>query len=394
MDGFKLLQLTGGYRTSNYSSAGDVQSWKYGVEWAPVEDIKGRASWQRAVRAPNVVELFFPQSIGLWGGQDPCSGPAPVLSAGECALTGVPGFAYGTVEPCPSAQCSGLFGGNPNLDPEVSDTESFGVVFTPTFFEGFSLTADWFDIEVEGAVGIIPQIDIINTCATTGALCGLIHRDPAANYSLVGNTSFVDSFLVNTGSFKTSGIDIEANYRTALADWGMGENGTLSLHFIGTWLDSFDLLNSPLPDDHEYSCKGLFGVVCGTPIPEWRHAFRVTWSSAWDWDFTVNWRYLSDVHFDANQDDDKLNGICGAPCGDLSDDKIDAYNYIDVAVQWNVSEGVQLRAGMNNVFDKDPPFIDGNYLGISSPPFGNGNTYPQVYDSLGRVVFVGATVKM
>ena len=72
---------------------------------------------------------------------------------------------------------------------------------------------------------------------------------------------------------------------------------------------------------------------------------------------------------------------------------ISAFDYFDLAVGWNVREGISLHAGVNNIFDKDPPILDTNNIGISWPPFGNANTFPQVYDSLGRVIFVNATMK-
>ena len=76
------------------------------------------------------------------------------------------------------------------------------------------------------------------------------------------------------------------------------------------------------------------------------------------------------------------------PCGDLSDAKIKAYNYFDLATSWTIRSGVQLHAGVNNILDKDPPLVESNTLGIAGAPFGNGNTYPQVYDALGRFIFV------
>ena len=98
---------------------------------------------------------------------------------------------------------------------------------------------------------------------------------------------------------------------------------------------------------------------------------------------------MSGVSFDANT----TNPIVGGPFGDAADATIPAFNYFDVAGNWTVREGVQIHLGVNNVFDKDPPTLDSNYVGVASPPFGNGNTYPQVYDALGRFLFVGATIK-
>jgi len=101
---------------------------------------------------------------------------------------------------------------------------------------------------------------------------------------------------------------------------------------------------------------------------------------------------------DINEDNALLNQLClskgiNGPCGDTADASIPSFDYFDLAVGWNVREGISLHAGVNNIFDKDPPIVDTNNLGVSGPPFGNANTYPQVYDSLGRVIFVNATIK-
>jgi outer membrane receptor protein involved in Fe transport len=395
------LTLNGGYRYSSYNLAGKVSSYKYGAEWQVIDDLKFRASFQRAVRAPNVVELFSPQTIGLFGGKDPC-GTSPGFSAAQCANTngGVPLANYGSSNlDCPAGQCSHLLGGNLGLAPESSDTRSLGLVFTPTFIDGFTMTVDYFDIKLRGAIGTLPSGLVIQACAISGnpTICSLIHRAPGTEI-LFGNAGFVDARNQNTGSLQNKGIDFEANYSTELSDWGLGDNGGLAANFVGTWTQQFEVLSIPtnvtrpigLPDTY-FNCAGRFGNICGTPAPRWRHKLRVTWSSPWDVDLSVAWRHMSRVLLDLNTNNPNLNGLCGGPCGDGPDSHIPAYDYFDVAGTWTVREGVELRAGVNNVFDKDPPILDNSY--IATPPFGNGNTFPQVYDALGRFIFVGATIK-
>ncbi|HEX4159405.1 MAG TPA: hypothetical protein VHY79_13100, partial [Rhizomicrobium sp.] len=138
---------------------------------------------------------------------------------------------------------------------------------------------------------------------------------------------------------------------------------------------------------------GLFGTTC-VPSPKWRHKFRVTWTSPWDVDVSFDWRHTSGLNFDANTSNPLLDGDCGVPCGDVSDNHISSFDWFDLAADWQVREGIDLRAGVTNLFAKDPPYLDTNFVGASSLAFfGNGNTYPGVYDSLGRTVFVGATIK-
>src|SRR6185312_12529102 len=283
---------------------------------------------------------------------------------------------------------------------------------------------DYFDIDLEGAIGVVPQKNTLKLCMTQNIaeLCNLIHRgSTGALFGTGADAGFVVSTNVNTGAIKTKGIDVEANYTTGLDDWGMGPNGSLNFNFLGTYTDQFritpfpgfaNVQSDPLTGDpirtlDYYDCSGLFGLTCGTPIPKWRHKLRMTWTAPWDFDISLEWRHMSSVKFDGNQNDDQLGGanpdcFTGAfnpetkglqGFCDLSDNKISSYDYIDIAGDYTVREGISIHAGIQNLFDKDPPLLDSNSLGVSSPPFGNGNTYPQVYDSLGRTVFVGVTVK-
>ncbi len=207
---------------------------------------------------------------------------------------------------------------------------------------------------------------------------------------------FVGAPSVNLPFLRTKGIDFEANYNADMADWGWKGVGSLSFNFLGTYLDSLE--TQPVPaaaiaagTDKTFDCKGLFGIVCGNPNPKWRHKLRVTWSSPWDFDLSLNWRYLSGVKFDGNESNTNLND--GLPISTSPTPRSVRSTTSTLLANWTVSQGVELRAGVDNIFDKDPPVVDSNSLAISSPPFGNGNTFPGVYDSLGRTIFVGATIK-
>jgi outer membrane receptor protein involved in Fe transport len=180
----------------------------------------------------------------------------------------------------------------------------------------------------------------------------------------------------------------------------MGPYGGLAFNFVGTWLDH--LITQSVPDQPGtlYDCAGLYGQVCYTPNPEWRHKFRVTWTSPWDFDFSLQWRHIGGVNLDANTTNPNIGGGTNNCAGstlhgicDFVDNSIDAFNYVDLAVNWNVREGISLHAGVNNLMGINPPVMDSNNFAVSAPPFGNANTYPGVYDSLGRTIFVGATLK-
>ncbi len=385
--GADILELVGGYRISDYDTIGITHTYKYGLTWGPVEDLKFRGSFQRAVRAPNITELFSPQAPGLWGGTDPCAGPAPGLTPAQCLNTGVTALQYGTVPQCPAAQCSGIFGGNPNLKPEESDTKSFGVILTPSFLKGFTAQIDYFDIFVDKFIGVPRPAAVLADCATTGnpATCALITRGGAGILFGSGSVGLVNQ---NLGSLSTTGVDVDANYKFNLDEGA----GAMSFGFVGTYTSEYAVSPVAGSNTFDYNCEGLFGVVCGSPTFTWRHTLRTTWMSPFDVDFSINWRHMSGADLDVNQVNPLFAiaaaGTCGNPCGDLSDVKIREYDYFDVAFAWNATENITVRGGVNNVLDTSSPIVDSNTLGISSPPFGNANTYPVVYDSLGREVFV------
>jgi outer membrane receptor protein involved in Fe transport len=386
------LTFNGGFRHSTYSTAGSVDSYEYGLKWQVTDDFNLRGSVQHAVRAPNVNELFAPQNNVLFGGNDPCAAGASAVVITNCHAHGVPNAGSGLLT-CPAAQCKVLVGGNVNVVPETSDTKSFGIVLTPTFFEGFTATVDYFDINVDNAIGAVGPQTILNACysasataASQAAACPLVapFRNPAT-HSITGS-GYVFGENINTGFVKTDGLDFEANYQADLGDWGMTGAGSLAFAFVGTDLQS--LVTETLTGLPTVDCAGLYGASCGTPAPKWRHKLRVTWTTPWDFDLSLNWRHLGEVGLDQNTTQTLLAGI-----HDPVDAVIPAFDYFDLSGTWDVSEGLSLNGGVNNLFDKTPPVVDSNTFSIAGPPFGNGNTFPGVYDSLGRTLFLTLTAK-
>jgi outer membrane receptor protein involved in Fe transport len=414
----KEISFEGGYRYSNYSISGGVSTYKEALDWQVTPDIRLRGSFQRAVRAPNVIELFAPSAPGLASGTDPCAATAAgaagkaAFTLAQCVNTGVTAAQYGNgqlapglggnvggtdiIPQCISSQCNIVGSGNLALKPEASNTKSVGFVFTPTFIPGFNLTVDWFDIKVSGAIGTAGLTTVLSTCANDptalafggSTYCSLIHRDTSAlNPGALFGNGFVNLPLLNANELRTTGVDMEANYRVNLSDWGMGDHGSLVFNMVGTYTQR---LYTAEPGGSAFDCSGLYGTTCGTPTAKWRHKLRVTWVTPWNVSLSAQWRYISGTSLDLNQSNPAFQG---GPGTDLfpQDAHIPAYSYLDLSGEWRVRDRITLHAGVNNVFDKDPPILDSNAFGISAPAFGNGNTYPQVYDSLGRTIFVGIT---
>jgi iron complex outermembrane receptor protein len=410
----KDFSIDAGYRYSNYAYGGGNSTYKIGFDYAPVSDIRFRGSYERAVRAPNVLELFEPDTPGLFAGSDPCGGGAPSLSAAECyntikntlAKQGITmseasfeANVYGKIPQCPAAQCGEFGGGNRSLKPEQADTVSVGFVLTPSFVHNLSVTVDFFNVVVNNAIIALPAETLVTNCAVLASAfdCGQVSRDsePAAGYSIFGGEGLgsVATPLVNASKLSTSGVDFQADYRLRLEDAGLQNAGSLDFNFNGTYTAT---LTTFLPDGTGYDCVGLYGPTCSLtapPTPKWRHDFRVTWDSPWNLQLSANWRYIggSSLDFNTNVPDLQDGGFKDTL---PSDAKISPYSYLDLAFKYRVNDKVSLRGGVNNVLDTIPPLLDSNSFGISAPPFGNGNTYPELYDPLGRYFFLGFTADL
>jgi iron complex outermembrane receptor protein len=380
------LTFNAGYRWSDYSEGFKTNTYMGRLEWAPIGDVRLRMSYQRAVRAPNILELFGPQSVGLDGSQDPCAGAAPVATQAQCTLAGVSAAQYGHISTNPAGQYNGFIGGNAKLQPEKADTYSAGVVFTPHWVDNLSISMDYYNIKVSDVIGPVGADTIALDCVFTGnpQYCGAIHRDE--NGSLwKTNNGFVTDPNVNLGSFLTRGLDFKTDYRLPLA--GLGN---LSFHLEGTKL--IDITTRPLKGfPVSYNCEGLFGTTCGASQPSWRHVLSTTWSTPWDaLDITLRWRYLGSA---SSQQSTSNLLLTGNPLP--LTEHIPAYNYIDMTARFKVYKSVMLQLGVNNLADKDPPIIptNGGGYGNDCPTITtkgsscNGNTFPGTYDALGRFIF-------
>lgn len=389
---FYDVNVSAGYRYSDYRVAGNsfnTDTYKLTAEIAPIRDIRLRGSYNRAVRAPNIVELFSAQSVGLSGLTDPCAGAAPEATAAQCALTGVTAAQYGRIRENPSSQYNGFLGGNPNLEPETADSYTVGVILQPSFVPGLAITVDGFDIRVKNLIGTIGVDQILQQCISTGDpfFCSRIVRDPSTGPNsgslyLTPNGYTIDT-NTNVGGLRTRGIDVNASYARRI-----GGLGSLNASFVGTYLDK---LETQSIGEVRYDCTGFFGASCGTPNPEWRHKLRLGFTFPNGLGVSGQWRYFSKAVNDRfSNDTDLRQPITTANPDRPGNNLLPAQSFFDLAFQARVGQGFNFRIGANNVFDKSPPVAGSQVVG---PPFGNGNTYPQVYDSLGRYLFAGATIE-
>ena len=392
------LGLEIGYRYSDYSLGFKTNTYKIGGEWAPLSDFRVRASYSRAVRAPNISELFTPAAVALDGSTDPCAGPvgknglvASGATPAQCALTGVSAAQYGNIGANIAPQYNGLLGGNPNLQPEKSDTYTAGIVITPHFIDNFSMSFDYYNIKLQDSIGAIGGDTIIDNCIATGSpiFCNGIHRDPGGSlFKTVAG--FITDTTVNFGSLTTRGVDAKVNYRMPIDNFG-----SVLFNLEGTRL--INLGKQPLTGGPAYDCAGYFGTTCGAPNSKWRHVFNTTWATPWSgFDLTARWRFLSGADSEQISPNPQLAGNA-LPLTQ----HIKPYSYLDLSADVSLYKMFKLQLGVNNVLDKDPPIINSGNATFPSDcptitPNGsscNGNTFPGTYDALGRFFFARITAQ-
>ena len=383
----KSLVLETGYRHSDYNLAfGATNTYKFGVQWAPVSGMRFRGTYQRAVRAPNIQELFLTPRVQLDGTSDPCAGAAPAASAAACALSGVTAAEYGNIAKNPAAQYNGLVGGNTSLSPEKADTYTAGLVFTPTFLPDFNLTLDYYNITIKEFILALGGNFILDNClGGDAASCTQVHRTQgtgtAADGSLwISPSGYIDDPIGNRGSQRVNGIDVTSGYRL-----DFGGLGKLNLDFVGGYV--LKNATQPLAGGPAYDCAGFYGATCGVATPRWKHKLRGTWNTPLaGLDVYTAWRRTNGVAVENTSPNPLLSNALQAPA--VPGRHLTGEDYIDLGGSYTFAGHLTARLGANNVFDKSPPVSSTFYL---PTVFGNGGTLPQVYDALGRYVYLSLT---
>ena len=421
------LTVEGGLRYSSYTvdapgnPSYNTTTFKAGGTWEPVEGLAVRGNFARAVRAPNIGELFSPVNTGLTNlGTDPC---ATVNTAGA-VLPGRPatgptgelravclaqGANVGNINSIPqpnAGQVNSTGGGNVNVKPETSDSFTIGAIFQPAIIPGFTASLDYYKIKVTGAISSPTPGDIIAACfgtnvfspvagASTSAACTSIRRSPSDG-SLSGDPSTftgLPSVLSNAGAIETDGIDLIVNYKTDLTD-KIG----LALSFNGnyTFNSAFNAFVAN-PESVNRDCTGYVSSNCGSLQPDFSWSQRTTLSYG-KVDVSLLWRHLSAIEqepLDVEDGGAFFSGtipasVLGLGGQTLNFGKIKAYDYFDLSARINASENLTFTVSAQNLLDKDPP-VTGNNAGSTS--YNSGNTFPSTYDALGRRYAVTAKLR-
>lgn len=365
----RYLDLNLAYRYQDYTTTGADNSYGVGLDWTVNNDIRFRGNFAKAVRAPNINELFSGGSVGYSQVEDPCDvtrrtlGTSPANRQANCSALGLPAdFVQSTVtKPVTS-------GGNPDLAPEEGETLTLGVVLTPSFLPGFSLTADYYNIDITNVIASLGWRNIINNCVDSPSLdnpfCGSVSRGPD------GNISGVINQVLNVAEYTTSGWDVTAAYRVELESLGLPDVGRLSFSATATFLD--ELTYDPVPGDETVRDEQAGEL----PNPKTRANFRVTW----DYDqvsLSYANQYLSSV---VRSNDD-------AP-GTYDPFKAPSHLTHDIRAEYRFDR-FSVFAGVNNFTDKDPPYTPFTWLGTALNTGFNGS----IYNNLGRYAYIGVNAR-
>lgn len=395
---FHDLIVDGGVRYANYNNTGGNWTFKGGVQWAPIPDVRFRGAWTRAVRSPNIAELFSPINTVLNNlAVDPCQGALGIANATISALctaqlqaAGLSPATLGSIPAPIAGQINVTTTGNVTLQPETATTWTAGVVLQPRFFSGFSLSFDWYRINVRDAITAPTVSDIVNGCHSAGQTnpndprCLLIRRNPQTA-GLSGDpatTQGVLLFTSNAGFLQNEGLDLTANYLHDFGGWKLNwmvnANHTLKSRFQSQ-------RGSILRE-----CVGFYSVSCDPVLPEWSFNMRTT-AVVGSFDASLLWRYISANNYEPRTVAGVVTPIDQTIVGSFGSvdpnrivgayRRIPAFHWFDLNAGVNVSDQLRLSVLVENLFDRKPPDV-GNTIGTTA--FNSGNTFPTIYDALGR----------
>lgn len=378
------LNLTAGYRLADQDVSGSGDSWNLGLEWRATQSIFVRGSYQQAIRAPNIGELFS-ASLGSEftvgdptsnpNNGDPCdirtasrTGPNNAAIEAICIAQGMaPGLVDTFMHTTTALPAS--TGGNENLDPEDAETITLGLVWQPEFEKSdLSITVDYWEISIEDVIKTIDGPSVLQRCfnpafnstlAPDNPFCQLITRGSAT-----GTVTEVSTRFQNLASLETSGIDLQVTHSV---DIGPGQ---LQTHAAVGWLDKYE--EQSLPGDSFLDFAGTIGgpanrVADNDVHPEWKLSVTPRYVVG-PVSVALRWRYLSSM--DARQV--VLNPSATTP-------GVPSVSYFDVFGTYELSDRMKIRASVSNILDEDPPEVSGQI----------GQTRIGTYDVLGPTFTIG-----
>ncbi|HEU4603420.1 MAG TPA: TonB-dependent receptor, partial [Steroidobacteraceae bacterium] len=390
------LTANGAFRSSDYDleGVGRVSTYLYGLDWRVNQSIGFRGQFQRAIRAPNIGDLYGGLNLNFVTAVDPCSNRGSAASQTEalrqlCIASGVPAASVFTSGVQPDAIIPARSGGNPNLSEESSDTRTVGVVFTPSFAPSLAVTVDYFDITLDDAIAQLGGglQNTLNLCYLSlqdinSDFCKAINRNPATGAITV--PYYADILQANIGALETSGVDLQARYGFDVGWGGIGGGGShFAISTAWTYTNEFTITPMQAVPENKNECVGAFGATCGEPVPEYKGVTRFTWTTG-PLEVSLRHRYIDSVTTDRYVLP-KRAGATPPALNTLTNPKLPAQNYFDLSLNYDFGDAFEVYGGINNVFDKDPPIVGAGQ--------GYANTWPATYDYAGMTMFLGFTLK-
>ncbi len=355
------LGLDLAYRWMDYSTAGKEDAWKIGLNWSPIEDLRFRASKSKSVRAPNIGELFDPGGQTFVSISDVCSAVNVELGPDDnrkrnCQAAGL-ADGWDPTEEWKQSNTPGVNAGNPDLKAETSHDYTIGMVYTPNYLEGFSLTVDYWAFEISDAINYIGVNTAVRYCYDSVSLdnlyCDLFTRD--------STTGDIVDFLqapVNSASFEVKGLDIEARYNIPTDSYG-----DFNIHLVATYLEQWE--SNPTGFDEDLQVD-----VGEYTDPRWKAVFSLGWKyDALSLEARSSYRHSSVANNEWEPENNNYNDI-------------PSYTLWDFTGSYDFTETLAVRFGIKNAFDLAPP---------RNPYVYDGAGY---YDTQGRAFFLGANYKI
>jgi iron complex outermembrane recepter protein len=371
----EILTVEASARYTDVNFLDDTNTvYKIAAEWAPISDVRFRATYSEGFRAPNISELFLGQQQSAESYTDPCrqygTGGADSTTVTNCQTDGLaPDFNLATF------QATTLQGGNPNLTPETSTSMTLGLVIQPAAIENLTVSLDYFDVEIEDAVGTAPTSEVISACYAsvgfTDPLCALIvgpaypgvDETPSTTAPLRRNANQQLAGILQTeanlATYSTTGIDFQVDYGFDIP------LGLLSLRASGTYLQDYDYI--PFAGGDLVQLASFFGgdPAFGNPaaFSEWQSNYSAT-LNADNWGATLSAQYMSAV----DDIDASASNLVNTA---------DAMTYWDLQGYYNWND-FTFTAGIRNLTDEEPPYVTA---------YDDMNTLQYSYDTLGRYYY-------
>ena len=363
------LALNAAFRLSDYDTSGLQKAWDGGFTYEPAQGLRLRAMFSRSVRAPNIGELYSPNSVTYFFGQDPCDASVNRVSGtrfNNCVALGIP---TNFEAPTNGQTLEAVVGGNPSLQPEIGDTWTTGLSWQPPFPAGLSLAADYWNVAIRHAISTVPPQTVVDDCVDSSASvtsnpdCALVARDPITHAILA-----ITATDLNIASIDTAGVDMYVGWQRDVRP-PLLPAGRIELQAVATWLRSLDMLG----DAADPETLVVEGGVVGNP--RWRALAHVSYSTG---ALRVTWR----TQFVG---DSRIAWFPGIPTNEYDLPMTGTKYFHDLALELRRGR-LTLHLNVDNVLDETPP---ARGLEIHS---GLG-TGAAIYPNLGRMFQASITYR-